>query len=227
MDIGRGIEYVYMGVLALAIFIYYYRQYLKGKKPQALDEPKKVNSDGNEFIEALVDLDYFRWVDVDRVEDLSSEMKQVYESFGELATIEQEAQPVCYRLYPADEEDLFEEGGIKALLELLMPAFEKRGLQLIVEEVVEEYEDNIANQWVVVNGRKYVIYDNLDGRSANWSMATSKVLNLLNEELKLQNATERVYSIRGGNDHQFLFLNSDQFNFLSHSKLRQEDRPRN
>ncbi|MCV9387862.1 hypothetical protein [Reichenbachiella ulvae] len=221
-----NIEIIYMSVLAVAIFIYYYRQHQKEKSPKKTESKARINEDGEHFLEALADHDYFRWTKEKTLDLLCDEIKRNYEQYGEISTIETNDRPACFRLYPADEEDLFEEGGFQYILPIIGGAFKKRKLKWEIRDFHENYQNNIANQWLVLNERKYIIYDQLDGKSAQWNLASEKLLMILNRELALQNSEERVYSIRGGNDHQIIFLNRAQFDFLRASNLREEDKPR-
>jgi hypothetical protein len=214
------INLLYIIPLLIGIIIYYYRE----KRKRKLDT-RKINNDGTHFIDKIAQLGYFQFTATEKLESLKTELKTGYEQYGELATIEINNQPVCNRLFSADAEYLFEEGGIFDMVTNLKPAFEIRKLSLDINDHFEHYQKNIANQWIIVNHRKYYIYDELDGTYANWELATIKLVSLLNQELTLQKSDEQFYCISGGNDGRIILLTSEQFNFLSKSNIKVDWRP--
>lgn len=224
MDKGTIINILSIIPLSIALLIYYIRQHLKQKK--TLTETVKVNSDGQFFIDELNKLGYYKYTATEHLAELKSETLNEYEQHGYLSTIERNDLPVDYRLFPADAEDIFEEGGFIKVLHLLKNAFHIRKLSLEINEHFEEYLNNIANQWVIVNNRKYVIYENLEGHNASWQIATDELVSLINKELRQQSSDEQMYVISGGNDAKIIFLNSIQFDFINTFNLQNEFKPR-
>ena len=220
------VNLAYMVPLALGIFIYYLRKHRKDKALLTVDHHSKVNSDGEEFLNKLDLLQYFEFTPSDKLDILKSEVKKCYENYGEIGTLESDGQYVCHRLYGADEESLFEEGGILDQLNVLKHSFEKRNLRFHINDHYEYYEENIGNQWVVINNRKYVIYEELEGSKSDWSYATDKLIDLLNKELHLQGSNEKFYRINGGNDAKLIFIRPELYEFLSKSALNEQWKPR-
>lgn len=215
MNKGDIANIVYMTILAAGIVIYYIRaQKRKNQPDNQATSPKKRNNSGIEFIEKLEALEYFKWTNQENLVELKAEMISNYDHSWKLSTLEKNELPVCHRLFHADAETLFEEGGFIEFLNRVQSAFTKRGLNLELEEHFEEYKNNVANQWIEVNGTKYTIYDNLDGENAEWEIATKAMLNLLNSELKNQNSDELVYPVHEGNDAQIVFLTPIQADLI-------------
>lgn len=224
MDKGDLANLIYMAVLSIAIIIYYVRKDREKKRAKTAPKPN-INHDGNDFIDHLNQIAYFEFVSSDRLAELKEEIKSTYEHHAVLSSVESDEQPVCHRLFGADEEFLFEEGGIIETLKLLKAAFEVRGLRFDIDDHFEEYLENTGNQWVVINQHKYIIYQDLDGSKAEWSDATEALVALLNEELKLQDSDEKFYQINGGNDCQIVLLTLSQFEFLKASKIDTDWKP--
>ena len=216
---------IYIVLLLAGIVYYYFSQNRKKKVTEKPDDAHIVQRNGDDFIESLSKLGYFRYASPDKLKSLEEEVKICYQTHGVLGTLEEEWEPLCNRLFTADDEFIFEEGGIIETLKNLKPAFETRGLKLNIDENFEEYQQNVANQWIVINGRKYVIYDNIDGSQANWGIATERLVRLLNNELEQQGSEERVYQISGGNDSQIVFLTPQMFDFINSSDIDSDWKP--
>lgn len=224
MDKSTILNIIYITVLMTSLVIYYTREHLKQKR-QGKPGTKKKNSDGASFIKGLDCLGYFQFTTPELLDELKNEMHDDYENHGELATLEKNNIPACNRLFSADAEELFEEGGIIEILTGLTFAFEVRRLKLDINDHFEEYKNNDGDQWVVVNGRKYIIYDTLEGSSPNWDTATNTLVYLLNKELSQQGSDERFYTISGGNDAKIILLTTALFDYISRSSIRDDFKP--
>ncbi|MEL6557005.1 MAG: hypothetical protein AAFQ94_02405 [Bacteroidota bacterium] len=225
MDNESLINLIYIIPLLIAIIYFYIRQSRKKTTLEKSERVTIVQRDGDHFVESLTVMGYFRFASPDQLEALIEEVRICYQTHGVLGTLEENWMPLCHRLFSADAEFVFEEGGIIQTLKVLKPAFEIRGLKLEINDHFEDYSENIANQWVVINERKYVIYDALKASDAEWKIAIERLLDLLNSEFELQGSDERVYQISEGNDSQLVILTSPMFDFLISSDIESEWKP--
>jgi hypothetical protein len=185
-----------------------------------------MKKSASSFIERLAQLGYFQFTPPEVADQVKVEMSKHYEQYGELTSVDIDNHPVCHRLFSADEEELFEEGGMIAMLTSLKSAFEVRGLQLEINKHFEEYKNKDANQWVVLNNRKYILYDNFDGSFKTWDYATAVFGTMVNDELRLQGSNEQFYTLSGGNDAKIILLTKAQYDFITSADIKEELKPR-
>lgn len=123
--------------------------------------------------------------------------------------------PKDFRYYFCDGEEIFEEGGIRELLNELKPVFEKMNFRCIVTNHIEEWDDK--NQWlnhkITINGTEYVILKNYTGNDG-WGEVPFRIAQILNIELRKQNINEQIYLVNGGNDGRLALLSKAQYELI-------------
>lgn len=166
-----------------------------------------------EIVHKLEILDYFQYSAPEHIEFLKENLVESIHNFGILSTKEVMSPPFTpldYRYYSMDGESLFEQGGILDALDYMQPGFERMGLRIVIGEHYEEYGNSLGlTHWIVINDKKYSIHENLEGYG--WDEAAWKYCDMINDQMTIQNKSERLYLINGGNDGSAVFLTGEQF----------------
>lgn len=225
MDKGTLLNIILLVLVLTGVLMYYYREHQKEKFTKKVNAQRKKRS-ASSFIERLEQLGYFQFTPPEVVDSVKVEMGKHYERYGELTSVDMDNHPVCHRLFSADEEELFEEGGMIAILKYLKFAFEVRGLQLEINKHFEQYKNKDANQWVILNNRKYILYNNVDSSFKTWEYATTVLGTMLNDELRVQGSNEQFYTVSGGNDAKLILLTKAQYDFIINADMKEELKPR-
>jgi hypothetical protein len=176
------------------------------------------SSDPSEVAGKLESLGYFKYADAGDIESLKAEIggglaKENYLPFvdngGEWAVSRD------LRHYFMDGEDLFEEGGIVEMLQHMDGTFRKLNISLAISSHIEDYDKTKGglSHRITINGQPYVLFDQFDGYG--WGEAAQRFADMVNDQLALQGAEERLYLIGGGNDGRAVFLTESQQAFIS------------
>lgn len=164
--------------------------------------------------EDLERLDYFIYAEGTDISSLKAEIQASYLKSGQISSIWNEQkpyQPLDYRLFSLDGEDLAEHGLDKAL-HTLNPSFQKMNIQMIwkVSEVFEN--QGIQRTIVNLNGKDY--FFDYPQEENSWGLSSKLFADMLNDQLEKQNSKERVYLISGGNEGLLIFLTQGQYNYI-------------
>jgi hypothetical protein len=171
---------------------------------------------GAVFINTLDSLGYFCFTRADQLVELQAEMKKAYNQISILTTIFSEEEPFnsfCGRQFMCDGEDLFEIGGLVALLEEIKPTFDKLGIPLIWSD--EYWSEDIRIHTIVLNGKQYDAFRGDPNDNRIWGWATKNFMVMINDQLAIHGSKERLYSLYGGGNEGILFLLTHaQYEFL-------------
>lgn len=186
------------------------------KKPEPPGVPAYNIRDAEAFVTRLEELGYFKYADPENLEGLKNHMIREFDPDSELTSIWEETSstPKDYRYYFCDNETLFEEGGLAAMLNDLRPTFERIGLKIDITMHDETWD--ASNRWldhtITINGKKYTVFRHFT--EMGWGEAVQRLVEILNEELTRQGKEDRVYPVSGGNDGRIIFLSEEQFRYI-------------
>ncbi|HEV3326027.1 MAG TPA: hypothetical protein VG052_10490 [Puia sp.] len=203
-------------VIILVLIIVVVR--IRKKRLALADRQEPDNSPGltgQMVVEALENLDYFKYTDPTQLDLLKKEIGEAYDQHKVLSTInslKSPFEPYCRRLYFCDGEILFESGGIVEYLTDVTSTFEKLGIPLVWSD--EYFRMDAKEHTIVVNGKKYIAFKGIPRDTSAWDRATKNFVELLNDQLLLHHSDERVYPISGRNDGRIVFLTRPQYDFI-------------
>lgn len=209
----------------MGIFDFFKKKY----KPQ---EPvpastRTTNVDGVEIVKKLEDIGYFKYADLAVIPKLKSDIAN---QLGELyyfpdSDNEYYSKKMDPRHYILDGEDLFEEGGVVNSLDEMKPLFEKMNIQMEVSDHFEKYDaiNDCVDHHITINGKKYIIFEQFEGYG--WGEAAQRFADIVNDQLQLQGADERLYLILSGNDGRAVFLTDQQIDLLNAILASQYEKP--
>lgn len=163
------------------------------------------------FVEQLETLGYYKYADTSDIEELKKDMIDSISQYGVLSTVyNDDLLPKDYRYYMCDGENVYEQGGFTEILSELQRTFDKIGLRIEISNHHEVCDENTAglDHWITINGKEYIIFKNF--KEYGWGEAVFKLAEILNEQLELQNKSERIFLINGGNDGALVFLTEEQ-----------------
>jgi hypothetical protein len=170
---------------------------------------------GQMVVDSLEIMGYFKMADPDKIDTLKKEIRESFDQYKVLTTVEAEKppfNPYCRRYYICDGEDLFEIDGLVYYLNVLKPTFEKLGIPLNWSH--EYFSDDATEHTIVLNNKKYFAFKGDPNSLLIWGLATKNFVEMLNDQLKLHNSDERVYPIMAGNDGRIVFLTRQQYDFI-------------
>ncbi len=179
-----------------------FRKYGRPQQESGRDDMAK------QFVEGLAKRGYFRYADPADEDQLWREMYGWYDSESTLTTIpdDETGQPLDYRLYVCDGEDLFDTDGVLNLLKELRPSFDRMNFRCEIGscELSHIAESDDTDMSLSINGTCYVIRKRCGG--ANCFETSMRLGQILNAELAKQDVAERVYLINGGSEGMLVFL---------------------
>ena len=168
------------------------------------------------FGDKLEKFGYFKYAELNDLDELRSALISSVSELGILTTIEDETTylPKDYRLYRCDSEDLFEGGGFLSMFKELNTLFNKMGIIWNISNHYEEWNDekNWLDHWITINEKEYILFKNYKG--TGWDMAAVKLAEIINDQFSIQGKEEKLYLINGGNDGCIIFLTDEQFNLI-------------
>jgi hypothetical protein len=193
-----------------------YLVFFRKKKTRQHSEQVSNKISGEEFVQQIYELGYFKYAANVDVENLKVQVAQHFNQYTELYSDRDEKTrtPKDYRIYSCDGEDVFEEGGIMNMLKELEPAFEKIGFKFNITNHIEEWDEQ--NRWVnqslVMNGTGYIIFKNFEGQG--WGEAPYRLADILNKEFEKHGIEERIYLAAGGNDGGLFVLTPALYKYI-------------
>ena len=221
----RLIHIVVVATVISIVLFYFIRN---NRRRETITTKVERRSDGREVVDKLHALGYFKFAAHESVEDLKNDLIDSINNLNILSTIENEdtLEPLDYRLYFCDGEDLYEEGGLISNLERIAAAFKKRGLTFLWADEKYETETEASYHRITLNGKVYTsVYKNKDVNDS-WGLAAKYFYFMLDEQLKIQGSEENIYPVSSGNDGQFMILTKQQFAYISSIGLDKAWQPR-
>lgn len=178
------------------------------------------NEGVNKILEKLDQLNYFKYVDKQSLErtkqKLSESLKQ-----GELHAydnIEQnDYQSLEKRIYGADGQDLYDGFMHKVILNM-KEVLSKVGLSIITAS--DEYSDDDLSHYLIINDKKYEVYrideknDSYQGETYYWTLATKRLLEIINQLLENTDSKERLYYLLSGYGGMVILLTRELFEYI-------------
>ncbi len=181
-------------------------------------QKEKKTNEGELVINKLKELGYFNLTDDKDIDGAKKDMLAFYDKFKSFdgKMFDDILRYVDYRFYYIDAEDLFEVGGLVEYLDEVKPTFERMGLKFFYENEIDTEEGNYWKHAITINGKEYIAYEyDMEKDNDPWGRAYINFINILNDVLKTQNSTERVYPIKSENDGRLVFLTEELFNYVS------------
>ncbi len=204
------LQYIILAVIIASVF---FLKSLFSKEKENISDKEKV--DPKYFVDELERLDYFKYTDENLIDSLKQHFLELAQDGTDFYTEYDEETGLSwdYREYLCDGETLYESGGFDSMLFDLKPAFEKMGLKMNSMKCQEIYGINGEISYsIVINDKKYIIFDKFTG--LGWGEAPVKLVEILNDQLQIQNKSERAYLISGANDGRMIFLTEAQFDLI-------------
>ena len=125
----------------------------------ALVETKIPTITGQQVVDTLAALGYFKYTDADKLDTLKHEIATTYDEVKVLTTINEYKpphEPYCRRFYFCDGETLFELGGVVDYLKDIKPTFDK--LNIPLEWKDDYFSKDGTEHTIIINGKKYTAY---------------------------------------------------------------------
>ncbi|WP_172281757.1 hypothetical protein [Chryseobacterium sp. LAM-KRS1] len=190
-------------------------------------QENKVRLTGDQVIIELENLHFFGLTEKEDLEESKANFKDSYERlhFFEGKERDDSTTFTDNRFYSIDCEVLFESEGLIEYLEIVRKAFDKLGLEL---KVSDEFSKQNKKHWlhkIKLNGKEYIAYDN-DFGMYDWDISVVNFIRMLNDQLSMQNAGEKFYPIRSGNDGMMVLLTKEQFDFVRANYPNDKDHPK-
>jgi len=164
----------------------------------------------DQLIDELEKLGYFSYADPADQHQLKGELgKGLAERhyFPYIETGRPRYQGIDPRQYILNNEDLFEKGGILRALKEMAPLFAKMNISMEISDHVEEYDQIGLNCQITLNGKPYIIFHQWKGYG--WGESAQRFADIVNDQLAIQNSSERLYLIQGAEDGRAVFLTTE------------------
>jgi hypothetical protein len=165
--------------------------------------------DSAEFIpllEQLEALGYFRFVKPERVQRIKARFLKKPNFWRWLHDVKRD--------YPADAEALAE-GDVKEFFKDIRAVLKASGVPF--PKIKEIGKDGY---FISINDTWYELYSEADLKLwHSWDVTTRRSFALINKLFRDSGSNERIYSVRGGNDHWAYILTEAQFTAFANSAL--------
>jgi len=174
------------------------------------------DSHAKKVADRLEELGYFSYAEPEHLRKLKSEMGRWLAEEGYLVVIDTGSpryELLDPRQYNLDGETLYEEGGVLDALGEMERFFQKLPVRMEVADHLETGGRDGSSQRMSINGKHYILMDNHPGYG--WGEMAQRYADMVNDQLALQGSDERLYLINGGNDGSAVFLNEEQFEYLT------------
>lgn len=133
--------------------------------------------------------------------------KEFIETFNEYLKSQPPYQTCDLKIYNCgDGEELYEEGGVVALLNEMKPLFDEIGMSIDYSN--DSYLDNQHS--ISLNGRHYIL---AEGSLLMWGETIARFAEMINSELELIDSKERIYLMSNDNEYM-VFLTIEQYQFI-------------
>jgi len=169
----------------------------------------------DQVIAELERLDYFTYTDPadqHRVKDELGKGLAEEHNFPYIDSGRPRYNGIDPRQYLLDNESLFEQGGILEVLVEMAPLFDKLDIKMVVTDHVEEYDYIGLNHRITLNGKLYTIFEQWKGYG--WGESAQRFADIVNDQLAMQNSSEKLYLIQGAEDGRAVFLTPDQYTLV-------------
>lgn len=190
-------------------------------------EWRKKKTNPKQFIEALEQKGYFKYVTQDNIDKIKLEMAN---DFHPKATVpmawdEEANTSIDLRSHFCDGEDVFEQEGITNMLNDLKPHFKAFGLKIDITQHYEEWDDKKGlNHTITINNTNHIIFENYD-EDGGWGLAPKRLAEILNYEFEKQGVEERVYLSMGGNEGLIHFFTDEQYKIIDANLTNKNEKP--
>lgn len=191
----------------------------------------KINAD--EVIQHLSDLNYFKYVPAEELEEAKQLVRKRYiEQKSLIARIETDGlEPLDNlsrdrRYYFTDQEDLCE-GGIDSFLKELHFIFKAEGVAITyVNNDIQNptQSDYIYN--IFINDKKYSVINTLKNpESDSWTEAQKRTYGIINELLSQAGSGEKIFPLCDADQRGAIILTEELFNFFRTLRLARSSMP--
>lgn len=165
-------------------------------------------------INNLESLGYFKYTDSEYKNALKKQLFDSIDNHRTLDTVYDETDlkmlPHCYRLYLADQEDISE--SLEGILERMKRSFDKFEIPLNWTNVKFDPDENYGDYWLLeLNNKKYKLRNYGDNK---WMLISRDFFELINMQLEMYGAKERIYILATNNDGEAIFLDDKLFNYI-------------
>jgi hypothetical protein len=164
-----------------------------------------------EAIAVLIGMGFLKFVPEDQRPEVRDQLLFAFNNYDIIESkFDDDLVSTDRRSYPADTEDLAEEGIGEHILRL-KGVLAAEGVTL---HSVADHAENFDYR-VTVNGETYLIYDDyIYNHSVVNGIAQKRFLEIVDALLRDAGSDERLYAIYGGNEGRVIFLTEEMFNFL-------------
>ena len=206
------------GLIVLTFVIISFSKNKRKNKPLIIASDTNAidtSMNGQNVIDTLTALGYFKYTAPENLDTLKNEMKNIYDQYKVLTTINYEKppfEPFCRRLYVCDGETLFELGGVVDYLKDIKPTFDKLNIPLNWKD--DYFSDDATEHTIVINNKKYIAFKGDPDDPQAWGIATKNFVEMINDQLAINNSDERVHPILFNNDGRIIFLTKPQYDFI-------------
>jgi len=204
-------------ILLTLLIVSFSKRKKKNETSLGISKPSvSASITGQNFIDTLTRLGYFKYTDSENLDTLKNEIASVFDRAKVLTTtfiVKPPFQPFCYRLYSCDGETLFELGGVEDYLKDIKPTFDKLNIPLQWKD--DHFSDDATEHSIIINDKKYFPFKGDPNDLKAWGIATKNFIEIINDQLTIHNSDERVYPILFNNDGHIIFLTDKQYHFVS------------
>jgi len=162
------------------------------------------------FLAQITKLDYFKYSD-------KKDTSLIYEALNnsliknkglEAAYFEGTIIPMDYRLYPLNENDLTEKGGLSKSLKLIKHTFNKLSIPFLYTNESMKIDGNQIVCRIDVNDKEYIFFAGKDSIKKN-GIVLKNLADMLNDQLLINKSNERVFLISKQENGHIIFLTKE------------------
>lgn len=173
-------------------------------------------------VERLEQLGYFKYTPSKDVVGLKESLAATLEQHQSLMTQPScDTDPLARRFYACGAMPWT----AATVLQSMRPTFDALKLDMMWGEVTCVKNGAHVEYAIDVNGKKAVLYQGKRKHLRAWVETAMSLAEIINGELALQGKEERLYPVQMGLNSGFIYLTSEQFEFIRSLELRDESRP--
>jgi len=169
------------------------------------------------FIGHIGKMGYFKYADITRIPELENSLTwSLVENRGLTSIADKNSgTPYDYRIYEFNAQNLLEKGGVISVVKPLKKTFDKLMIPLLWTNESVTFNKDETEYRISLNGKEYPLYKGSRDSAKRAGLIKSKVVDMLNDQLKISGSDERIYLTSTINEGRIVFLTKKMYSYIS------------
>lgn len=168
------------------------------------------------FIGYISKMGYYKYADSSKLPELQRVLSFSLVQNNGFSTLYDRAGgfPLDYRLYNLNGEMLLEKGGVITALKPLKRTFDKLEIPMLWTNESVTFVNDQMEHWIALNGKDYLLYKGDRNAVKRAGLMKMKVVEMLNDQLRISRSDEQLYLISSVKEGQVIFLTKKMYKYI-------------